>query len=246
MPKSDSAKLTQELKKIAFNNKVDLIGIADPKVFDDMPASDRPRDVLDDARAVVVYAVKYKNGDYLFDEKWWIQLERLLTLIDKKLADFLTERGYKAHSFRVEGNVHNCYDEINEMAIPFPNRDKAPTYQQREKLLKPLDKRRKLYCRIQFAAVAAGIGGFNKNRMVIIPNYGPYFHLSMIITDAPLQPDKPFEQDLCADCNLCIQACPKGARAGGGLADASKCNPTECRFNCLRICNEKFAKQKET
>jgi len=246
MPRSESAKLIQELKKVAFNNHVDLVGIADPKVFDDIPPNERPKEVLDDAKAVVVYAVKYKDPNCLFDEKWWYKLEESLANIDKKLVEFLIEKGYKAHSFRIEGNAHHCYDEINEMAIPVQIREKASTYQQREKLLKPRDKRRKLYCRIQFAAVAAGIGGFNKNRMVIIPDYGPYFHLSMIITDAPLKPDKRFEQDLCADCNLCIEACPKGARAGGGLADASKCNPIDCRFNCLRVCNEKFTKQRLT
>jgi epoxyqueuosine reductase QueG len=238
-------KLTQELKKVAFSNHVDFIGVSDLRVFDDIPISERPRGILDDAKAVVVYAVKYKDpSSGLFDESWWIQLEELLTRIDKKLTEFLTEKGYKAHTFRTEGNAHHCYEEINEMSLPPQLRERAPTYQRREKLLKRRNRRRRLYLRIQDAAVAAGIGGFNKNRMIIIPQYGPYFQLSMIITDAPLEPDDPFDEDLCADCNLCIEACPTGALTGKGLPDASKCKPMECHFTCLRVCHEKFLKQR--
>ena len=81
-------KLTQELKKVAFSNHVDFIGVSDLRVFDDIPISERPRGILDDAKAVVVYAVKYKDVNCFFDESWWIQLEELLTRIDKKLTEF--------------------------------------------------------------------------------------------------------------------------------------------------------------
>ncbi len=227
-----------------LDNQADLFGVADPKVFDDMPLEDKPMDILGDAKAVVVYAVKYKDADKgLFQEDWWNHLEKSIIQIDKKITELLNDRGYKAHSFRVEGNAHHCYDEILESAVPPEVRDSAPTLQAREELLKNRRQRRRLYCRIQYAAVAAGIGGFNKNRMVIIPDYGPYFHLSMIVTDAPLKLNKPFTEDLCGDCNLCVEACPTGARFGGGLADASKCKPMDCRFQCLRICNQKFQKQ---
>ena len=238
-------KLTQDLKKFALKNHADLFGVADPKVFDDMPPEDKPMDVLGDAKAVVVYSVKYKDAaSGYFDEKWWFRVEEQLARIDKKLAEFLIEKGYKAHYFRIEGNAHHCYDEIIETTVPPEIRDSAPTLVEREKKLKPRNQRRRLYCRIQYAAVAAGIGGFNKNRMIILPNYGPYFHLSMILTDAPLKPDKPFDQDLCEGCNICIEACPTGARSGGGLADADKCKPMDCHFTCLRVCNEKFQKQR--
>ncbi len=240
-------KLTQEIKKFTLDSQADLVGITEPKVFDDMPPEDKPMDVLHDAEAILVYAIKLKDAATgYFDEKWWFRVERRLARIDKKLTDFLTRKGYKAHSFRLEGNAHNCYDEIIETTVPPETRNEAPTLLARERLLKDSRQRRRLYCRIQYAAVAAGIGGFNKNRMVILPKYGPYFHLSMIITNAPLKPDKPFEENLCSDCNICIEACPTGARYSGGLADDKKCKPMDCHFTCLRVCNEKFQKQQPT
>jgi len=227
----DSVKLTKELKKVAFSNHADFIGVSDLRVFDDIPFSERPKGILDDAKAVVVYALKYKDANCFFDKNWFSQAEELLTQIDKKLTEFLIGKGYKSHSFLKASAPHNLYEELRrqslgESTLPNPGRWFRVFYKMRD------------------AAVSAGLGCLNKNMMVIIPNYGPYFYLSMIITDAPLKADKPFEQDLCADCNLCIEACPKGALTGEGLPDSSKCKPMDCQFLCLKVCNEKFKKTK--
>jgi epoxyqueuosine reductase QueG len=188
---------------------------------------------LDDAKAVIVYAVKYKDVSCFFDQNWFRQTDELMARIDKKLTGFLTEKGYKAHSFLKASAPHNLQEELRRQALgestpPNPGRWFKVFYKMRD------------------AAVSAGLGCLNKNMMIIIPNYGPYFYLSMIITDAPLKPDKPFTEDLCKDCNLCIEACPKGALTGKGLPDISKCKPMECKFLCLRVCNEKFTRQKST
>jgi len=57
----------------------------------------------------------------------------------------------------------------------------------------------------------AGIGGFGKNSLVISPEHGPWLRFSMLLTDAPLKPSKPFTRDLCRACSICISACPVGA-----------------------------------
>jgi len=229
MATSDSAKLTQELKTVAFNNHADFVGVSDLRVFDDIPINERPKGLLDDAKSVIVYAIKYKDVSCFFDQNWFRQTDELLTRIDKKLTEFLTEKGYKAHSFLKASAPHNLYEELRRQSLgestpPNPGRWFRVFYKMRD------------------AAVSAGLGCLNKNMMLIIPNYGPYFYLSMIVTDAPLKPDKPFDENLCADCNLCIEACPKGALTGRGLPDAYKCKPLDCQFICLRVCNEKFTR----
>ena len=57
----------------------------------------------------------------------------------------------------------------------------------------------------------AGIGAFGKNSLIISPKYGPWLRFGYFLTDADLEPDKPFEEDLCGDCSRCIRACPVSA-----------------------------------
>ncbi len=228
----DEAELTQDVKKVASSNRADFIGVADSKVFDDIPANERPRGILDNAKAVIVYAAKYKDANCFFNESWWPQIEEQINQIDKKLSEFLTQRGYKAYSFMRASAPHNLYNELHHPTL----RENTPPHP---------GKWIKVFHKMRDATVSAGVGGYNKNRMILIPSYGPYFHLSMIITDAPLKPDNPFKEDLCTNCNLCVEACPTGALTGKGLPDATKCKPMECRFTCLRVCNEKFQKQQK-
>jgi ferredoxin len=68
----------------------------------------------------------------------------------------------------------------------------------------------------------AGIGSFGKNSLIISPKYGPWLRFSYLLTDAPLEPDEPFEEDLCGDCDLCVEACPVDALKPY-VVDADRC-----------------------
>jgi epoxyqueuosine reductase len=57
----------------------------------------------------------------------------------------------------------------------------------------------------------AGLGNYGKNSLIINPVYGPWIRLTAVLTSAELVSDKPFEQDLCGHCDLCLKACPMGA-----------------------------------
>jgi ferredoxin len=64
------------------------------------------------------------------------------------------------------------------------------------------------------AAIEAGLGELGKHGSMINKKLGSNFRLSMVMTDMPLEPDKPevFGADqFCLNCQVCMNACPPDA-----------------------------------
>jgi epoxyqueuosine reductase len=72
-------------------------------------------------------------------------------------------------------------------------------------------------------AVKAGAGCYGKNSMIINPAYGSRLRLTCVVTDADVEPDAPFEGDLCGECDACIRACPLHAIKEPYKIDARRC-----------------------
>ena len=73
------------------------------------------------------------------------------------------------------------------------------------------------------AAVVCGLGAPGLHGKVIVPKYGSYMRFVYIITDMPLQFDKPFEGNLCDGCGKCQAACPGRAISPEGV-DSWQCS----------------------
>jgi len=71
-------------------------------------------------------------------------------------------------------------------------------------------------------AQLAGIGSYGKSALIIHPKYGPWLRFGAVLTDAPLLPDRPFEEDLCGRCERCLNACPADALEPYAV-DPSRC-----------------------
>lgn len=56
----------------------------------------------------------------------------------------------------------------------------------------------------------AGLGWMGRNNLLVNPTYGAQIRLVTILTDLPLPPDHPTEDD-CGECNKCMAVCPAGA-----------------------------------
>ena len=57
---------------------------------------------------------------------------------------------------------------------------------------------------------AAGLGWFGRNNLLVNPALGSRFRLVTVLTDMPLEADRPLDRD-CGACRACAAACPAGA-----------------------------------
>ncbi|KKB35669.1 tRNA epoxyqueuosine(34) reductase QueG [Bacillus thermotolerans] len=71
-------------------------------------------------------------------------------------------------------------------------------------------------------AERAGIGWSGKNCSIITPEFGSYVYLGEMVTNLPLEPDAPIENQ-CGTCTKCLDACPTGALVQGGQLNAQRC-----------------------
>ena len=60
-------------------------------------------------------------------------------------------------------------------------------------------------------ALSAGLGFPGVNGLVIHPEYGTFFVIGEIVTDALFEFDRPLPQQICIRCGRCIASCPAGA-----------------------------------
>jgi epoxyqueuosine reductase QueG len=73
------------------------------------------------------------------------------------------------------------------------------------------------------AAIAAGLGNWGRNNLVIHPKLGAQVLFSTILSDIELPSDPAVTEELCNRCNVCVENCEGGALNEVGKTDQMKC-----------------------
>ncbi|GAB4539040.1 MAG: epoxyqueuosine reductase [Thermodesulfovibrionia bacterium] len=60
-------------------------------------------------------------------------------------------------------------------------------------------------------AIRAGMGWIGRNNLLVHPEHGSRIRLATILTDMPLEVDKPLDDRDCGNCRRCVDACPVSA-----------------------------------
>ena len=85
-------------------------------------------------------------------------------------------------------------------------------------------------------AQLAGFGNYGKNALIINSEFGPWMRFAVVVTDAEMKPDEPFEKNLCENCLI---ACPVGALA------PYKVDYTKCLVGIHLIGKENFERSEK-
>ena len=227
---SDQA-LTQELKQhlTGISHGAALIGVASADRFEGAPQGHHPEDFIPGAQSVVVVALPIVAGLMGWNE-FMANSERIKDVDTYVHADGRQETWSPRTQIRKHIERRCSYEAINTelqslsmhgailleragylsaylpttygMTLSWPG-NHMWDFPKPPGGMAPFSHKH--------AAVAAGIGQFGMNNLLLTPQYGPRQRLVSLITTAPLAPDPLIEDRLCDDCALCVEMCPADA-----------------------------------
>jgi epoxyqueuosine reductase QueG len=190
--------LTIQNRQFTIESGGDLFGVASPEPLAVAPPGFRPQDILPDCRAVIVV------GKRLSDATVETTPSRLFDTMYFAINSFLDQLILKITDILVR-------EKYKAIAI-------GPHSLDGKRLMGDISQKH--------AAVAAGLGRFGLQSLVLTPQFGPRQRWGTVITDAPLKPDIPLKEELCKpeQCEYaCIKSCPArvfSERRREGITDA--------------------------
>jgi len=213
--------MKNDLRDLSIRLGADLFGVTSVDRLEGAPKGHRPRDVLPNARSVIVLAIKMLDAqtdilpvgedsmgvsprqDMFRGHSNFISQE--LDRIGYSMARFLERKGFKAyHQMASTGGVDQRY------------------------LIGLLS--------LKHMAVQAGLGEFGRNGLLITPEFGPRVRLTAVVTDAEIEPDNSLSKDFCSSCkDLCVLSCPSKALEPKDGSSFYKIN----KFACSQYLNTK-------
>lgn len=206
--------LTSKLiKEKAREYGADLCGIADISRFAGQNPQRNPKMILPDATCVIGFGFRVPKGLYYCMDREsqynnYTSLgvkyidEELSEIFLLKMAALIENEGYDAC---VQRNVSNLKIQGDKSQNP----ELIDTYEL--KFASAVSENKPVPDVIMdfpFAAQVCGLGEVSIKGNVITKEFGPFVRFVFLITDAPLQTDVPFEEQLCDQCGACGAACP--------------------------------------
>ena len=225
--------LTKQLKEhlVEISHGSALVGVASVERFEGAPDGHRPCDFIPGARSVVVIALPIVSGLMTWHE--YMEKSPVIKEVDSYIDKEGNEQTWSPRTvIRKHIERRCCYEVINNElqslsmhgAIFLERAGHASTYMPTTygQTLSwpgnyqwdfPKPPRGFAPFSHKHAAVAAGLGVWGMNNLLLTPQYGPRQRLVSVITCAPLVPDPLITEPVCLGekCSLCIEGCPAHA-----------------------------------
>jgi epoxyqueuosine reductase QueG len=187
----------QEIKAYALDHlDVDMIGIAGIDRFKDSMPGRHPCDILPGAQSVIVFGVGLLDGAVQANFRFFEEGKAGVHGI------------YGTYGYTNAPNFHLMWSTY------FLSRYIEKHYRTTAAPMPPGPLMNGAPLSMRHAAVAAGLGEFGWNAVVLTPEFGPRNRFGAIITQLALEPDPMYAGPRLCDpgkCQICVTKCPTGA-----------------------------------
>jgi len=224
--------------KLALSGDVDYVGVASVDRFKNAPDGWKPTDLLESCRSVVSLGIRIGEGVKVANQRAYSGLRNGIYIYMMFGYTFLNE-GLNLSAFRIS----KWLEKKSYISIPIPASGPSDPYMARGAFSH------------RHAAVAAGLGEFGWNGLLMTSDAGPRVRLVSILTEAELSPDPLYSgKKLCnkEKCGICNKTCPTNAiskkesvkiEIGGKLFEHAKLNKVRCMYGITGLVKNALGRQ---
>jgi len=238
MTVTKQSSIEDQIKKLALDEGVALVGICSAESIKDKDFSDANY-LLPGAQSIVSIAINMDDeivNKYLSKEAYLPlcheegHITKELLRIGNKIKELLEAKGFQAFRCNINFNYRNINTTSKAVVPALKNlielidKEKDPNTELSQKEVKTLDRLKKMILggfkrspmRLlpnfshRCAAVASGLGRVGWSGNVITEKYGARVLFGSVLTTAKLKPDSPLEKNPCIKCKLCEKSCQGG------------------------------------
>jgi len=194
--------LTSEMvKAYAKEHGADLVGIAPISRFSGAPPETHPLNMYPKAKSVVVLAGRILEGSFKGIQEnadwstYWIYgygngIYGPLTGAKELTRRYVESFGYEAMTSQ---GGHTMLPHESPPHRPPVAKGKLPS---------------NVLLHMRLTAAAAGLGELGWSKVFLTPEFGPRQRFEIFLTDAELEPDPLYKENICTKCMKCVDACP--------------------------------------
>lgn len=203
----------ESIKQKCIEMGADICGIGDIALFEGTDPQRDPRMILPKGKCVIGAGFRVPRGlyDCMQNKAQYYNYvtlgvkypdEELAEIFLLRMAAFIEDEGYDAC---VQRNVSNLRIKGDKTQNP----ELIDTYELiHAEPVEPGKPAPDVIMDFAQAAKICGLGAAGLSGTILTPQFGPYVRFVFIVTDAPLDCDKPFDDTLCDNCGECQKACP--------------------------------------
>jgi epoxyqueuosine reductase QueG len=214
---------SETVKGYGLSAGASVVGIASSKDFHLAPEGFRPTDVLEGCLSIIVLGSAFPKEAILNDPKGYIDIRNA---VNERMNDIEKD---VAKRIRKEGYKVKTVSGLGG---------------------KWVDGRQRGHISLKHAAELAGLGVIGRNYLLINKRYGTLLWLGAVLTDAELAPDERARNDICNDCNKCVEMCPSKALGNPDSFGKEECIGTMFKmvdrkweincYLCRKVCPHRF------